>query len=58
MRKNKNLIKKILIGYFGYVDEFLIPKTIGTITKFLHTTYSVLKTLPPGHRYRGDVEFL
>lgn len=66
MRENKKILKSIITihedkgccYHYEWLEEMLIPKVIGIITKFLHTTYSVLKTLPPGHRYRGDVEFL
>lgn len=45
-------------SWYEEVSEMLIPKVIGIISKFLHTTHSVLKVLPVGHRYRGDVEVL
>lgn len=34
------------------------PKSTLKIKSFIHNTKSILKLLPAGHRFRGDVEVL
>lgn len=49
------------VSYFGnvkceYVEEMLIPKIIGIANKVSSNIRRLDRSLPIGHRVRGDVE--
>lgn len=49
------------VSYFGdwkceYLEEMLIPKVIGTVNKVYSNIRRLDRSLPIGHRVRGDVE--
>lgn len=49
------------VSYFGdwkceYLEEMLIPKVIGTVNKVYSNMRRLDRSLPIGHRVRGDVE--